>query len=628
MKVSGLPCFRNALLPATLVALLWFAGCGYSSPLQGVSCDESTPCRAGAECFDGYCVFLQDGDGVGDGNGDGVGDGNGVGDGDGNGVGDGDGNGVGDGDGVGDGNGDELSCTEEQYLCDETCQEAFTIQNCLDCNDSCSAPTNASPFCDVLSGCDFTCNAGFQICDDSCWEESLFLDDNENCGACNNSCTEGFFCDAGSCEPDPCDPTTTPFGGGDGSNDDPFALCSPAHLDNIRTNRGASYQLFSDIDLAGFSNFVPIGSGSNRFEGRLNGNGFTITNLTIDRSDNEVGLFGSIGSSGVILNLNFSNASVKGAELTAVLSGGLFGLVDNVHVSSSSIEGTDRVGGLIGATGGTDNQILNSTADVTVLGTRRVGGIVGRSNGVLLNITTTGTVTGQAFVGGVVGALWQNSGVGPSGTIEDSTSSAAITITGLGTNDFDAGGLVGFLGNSSTVKNSSASGTVTGNVPGIGGLVGFAGGNTSISRSFATGAVSGVNQVGGLLGFMQTDAQVTDSFATGPVSGNNSVGGLVGRILNNGTVTTSHSTGTVTTAATQAVDSNFGGLVGHVSNGADADNTINSFWNTDTSAQSTSAGGTGLNSTQYVDESNFTGFNFQTIWEFLPGAAYPTLQTP
>jgi hypothetical protein len=52
-----------------------------------------------------------------------------------------------------------------------------------------------------------------------------------------------------------------------------------------------------------------------------------------------------------------------------------------------------------------------------------------------------------------------------------------------------------------------------------------------------------------------------------------------------------------------------------------------SFWNVTTSGLATSAGGTGLTSSQMDTQANFisAGWNFTSIW-YMPSGSYPLLQ--
>ncbi len=72
-----------------------------------------------------------------------------------------------------------------------------------------------------------------------------------------------------------------------------------------------------DLDGTG-SNWISIARNMGAFEGTFNGNGYTISNLTINKSDeHSQGFFG--GTSGAtIKNVNLANVSVAGGGLVAV----------------------------------------------------------------------------------------------------------------------------------------------------------------------------------------------------------------------------------------------------------------------------------------------------------------------
>ena len=219
------------------------------------------------------------------------------------------------------------------------------------------------------------------------------------------------------------------------------------------------------------------------------------------------------------------------------------------------------------------------------------------------------TVTGNERVGGLVGAS--------SGTVSNCY---AIGSTPAG--EWYVGGLVGL--NEGTVSNSYATGNVTGNEKHVGGLVGSSYG--TVSNSYSTGNVTGDVYVGGLVGF-NWRGTVSNSYSTGNVTGNY-VGGLVG--LNGGTVSNSYSTGNVPGLGPGGYA---GGLVGL------NDGTVsNSFWDTETSGQDTSDGGTGKNTTemQYITTFSGAGWNITTvsgigernpsyIWNIVDDVTYPFL---
>jgi hypothetical protein len=192
------------------------------------------------------------------------------------------------------------------------------------------------------------------------------------------------------------------------------------------------------------------------------------------------------------------------------------------------------------------------------------------------------------------------------------------------TGDYNVGGLVGR--NWGTVSNSYSTGNVAGYHYWLGGLVGWNRGD--VSDSYCTSTVTGLGyvpmSVGGLVG--QNWGNVSNSYATGSVTGDSYVGGLVGA-NRGGTVSNCYSTGGVTG------DYNVGGLVGE-----SWGTVTNSFWDTETSGQATSDGGTGKTTAQMQDIVTFSGAtwdiiavadpvirNLSYIWNIVDDETYPFL---
>jgi hypothetical protein len=206
------------------------------------------------------------------------------------------------------------------------------------------------------------------------------------------------------------------------------------------------------------------------------------------------------------------------------------------------------------------------------------------------------------------------------------TQDAVIQNTGVVnatvTGDVAVGCLVG--GSYGTVSNCYSNGNVIGNVA-VGGLVGTNGYGT-VSDSYSTGRVTGDEYIGGLVGW-HADI-VRNSYSTCNVTGSSSVGGLVGyNYGNDGTVSNSYSTGNVTG------EERVGGLVGwtHYST------VSNSFWDTETSGQATSDGGTGKTTGEMQDITTFSevGWNITAvalnetnpayIWNIVNNVTFPFL---
>jgi filamentous hemagglutinin family protein len=164
---------------------------------------------------------------------------------------------------------------------------------------------------------------------------------------------------------------------------------------------------------------------------------------------------------------------------------------------------------------------------------------------------------------------------------------------------------------------------------GVGGIAGYAI-NSVIDKSFFSGSVSGFANVGGLVGTLGEGGTITNSINTGEIAGKADTGGLVGWTQPNSLIENSLSTGKLINNGIVIIGSTsgvlpptFGGLVGDSTGGM----VTNSYWNTETSGQTTSAGGTGLTTAQMGQQSSFSGLDFSNTWEILPGATHPTLKT-
>ena len=299
----------------------------------------------------------------------------------------------------------------------------------------------------------------------------------------------------------------------------------------------AGYELTANLDLASAGHrlygWVPLGDDTTPFTATFDGANFTISNLFISRGfpggmDN-VGLFGVTGAGSVIRRVTLEDVDVTGDADTGALVG--YNAEGSIRESSASgVVIAFSGGGLVGENASGD--IRGSAAQVDVTGSsqsREIGGLVGRNSGTVRDSDATGNVSGFDYVGGLVGI---NFGAGGGNEISGSTASGTATATNGGR----VGGLVGW--NNGPIRDSHASGDVTGVatstagvVSWIGGLVGTnngAGGVNEISGSTASGSVTGDSVVGGLVGW--NNGPVRNSHATGNVTGGSSgrVGGLIG----------------------------------------------------------------------------------------------------
>ncbi|MBI9038308.1 MAG: T9SS type A sorting domain-containing protein [Bacteroidales bacterium] len=142
----------------------------------------------------------------------------------------------------------------------------------------------------------------------------------------------------------------------------------------------------------------------------------------------------------------------------------------------------------------------------------------------------------------------------------------------------------------------------------VGGIVGFATGSDAISNCYISGSVIAVNDyAGGIIGY-NNGTDLINCYSLSSVSGNDYVGGLIGE-LSYENVTNCYSKGLVTG------NEYTGGLIG---NGANY--VSNSFWDTQTSGQASSAAGTGKTTAEMKTLTTFTDettVGLTSAWDFI-----------
>ncbi|WP_409026784.1 YDG domain-containing protein [Janthinobacterium sp. SUN098] len=186
---------------------------------------------------------------------------------------------------------------------------------------------------------------------------------------------------------------------------------SAHQLQLMAMNKTASYTLGSSFsaattaangqDIWGTTGFIPVGAAGSAFTGSLDGTGHIISSLTIAKAGvNNVGLFGAIGSGGVVANVGLSGGSVAGGTNVGALAGSNAGTISG-SFATSGVTSTSTGGGLVGSNTGT---VADSYASGAVSGTSIVGGLVGSNGGSIANSYANGSVSGSSSVGGLVGA--------------------------------------------------------------------------------------------------------------------------------------------------------------------------------------------------------------------------------
>lgn len=168
-------------------------------------------------------------------------------------------------------------------------------------------------------------------------------------------------------------------------------------------------------------------------------------------------------------------------------------------------------------------------------------------------------------------------------------------------------GLYGNISSSMLVNISLTNTNITGKYN-VGGLVGYCD-SSGIEECCTTGSAYGLSAVGGIVGFCDY-VVVLNCFTTADVSGSTDIGGVIGKIRSEegyGYIVKTYSTGNI------AGDSNTGGLIGT----GETPNIRFSYWNTETSGQTDSAGGEGRTTDEMTydySSDTYKYWDFENIW--------------
>ena len=248
-----------------------------------------------------------------------------------------------------------------------------------------------------------------------------------------------------------------------------------AKLVNEEWKLGINITLTADIDLKGID-WTPIGKDDNKaYTGTFDGNGKTITGLTVTGSDQYAGLFGYIGSGGTVKNVVLEGVQIESDnDMSDVggVAGQSYGNIENCSVSGSvSVSG------------------MNGFA----------GGVVGyQSGGFLTGCSSSATVNAGNIAGGVAGSTDRGA------TLTACYATGDVTLESINSGSSFAGGVVGDNTNRSTVIACYAWGSVTGSGIGtiyVGGVTGNNNLGTLTACYHANGTVSGpAGTTGGVTG--------------------------------------------------------------------------------------------------------------------------------
>ena len=273
-------------------------------------------------------------------------------------------------------------------------------------------------------------------------------------------------------------------------------------MNNLDFENPSDYEsgLVDDTLISG-SGFDPVGNyvadnSYSAFTGQFDGQGYTISNLYINRSKG-LGLF-AITQTASLKNIHLTNFSISG-------SGGRIGSLAGKTVNSN-VENCSAKNGVVAKSGtyGSD-----------------VGGLIGQAGGSVSNCWSKSmTVSGHENVGGLLG--------GSAGTVSECYVLNATVYGDSGANDL--GGLIGYMYSSSTTNDSYAVADVTGDTE-LGGLVGTSDGR--INHCYATeyrSGITGTGNIGGILGYQYGNCIIQNSIENiDSISGNYDTNRILGK---------------------------------------------------------------------------------------------------
>lgn len=232
----------------------------------------------------------------------------------------------------------------------------------------------------------------------------------------------------------------------------------------------ADISLTTDYNGAAAGKWTPIGSGTfsespsastagNAFNGTFYGQNHTISGLD-SQTTSCSGLFGNVGSSGIVTDLTVSG-TITGANcaggVAAINQGSILNCTGSVVYTNATSTAYSYIGGIVGANQGTLQNCENNGSIAGYKGATggdaHIGGIAGycKDNARILDCANTGNVTGWSNVGGILGST--NSEY--EATIRNCYNTGNITAYDV------CGGIVGLLNTDSHLSNCYTSGSIS-----------------------------------------------------------------------------------------------------------------------------------------------------------------------
>ncbi len=384
-------------------------------------------------------------------------------------------------------------------------------------------------------------------------------------------------------------------------------------LNKIREDLYGSYVLMNDIDLSGYDDWNPIGSSSAAFSGKFDGQGHTITGLTVKENITAGTLLSpsyAVGLFGVCNGAQIKNVAIENADVSIINTSG-YGYASNINGDYSIYAGI--IAGYI-----TNSSVVyNCCTSGTVLAKAEeeagsaafAGGLIGSADTVIVSYCSNAagvqgyngnaTTAFNAYVGGIAGRF------STEGTVDRTYNNGTIYGVTLDWGNAYAGGLVGSSLNSSLqITDCCNQGAVQGQAGNLFCDAAYAGG---IAAEFS-GSIKNVYNSGSV-----------NAKTGGYVGGTAYAGGICG--------VSSENAGIIDSAIVQstvAASGESGSYQYHISNGGSKRNTISTV---------TSGATNDADIIKSVEEmkteepyANLLGWDFEKIWAMIEGEDFPQLR--
>ena len=212
----------------------------------------------------------------------------------------------------------------------------------------------------------------------------------------------------------------------------------------------ATLTIDNDGDGTPESNHIAIGDETHAFAGTFDGQNYTISGLRITSANPRQGLFGSLGSTGMVKNVNLSDASIAGNDYTAGIVAYNLGTVANCQVDNTvalhcAQNDYDSFGGIVGynAPKGIVSECTSSVTVTVADGVTAInhfGGVVGNNNSTVNGCLAVGVVIPDVNHHGAVVGLNQMDGTLTANYYTSCTVAGVENATNVGCNSSDVEG--------------------------------------------------------------------------------------------------------------------------------------------------------------------------------------------